>query len=216
MQKLLSRTERKTAARLMIKMARTHGVWTDGNRIYRGAELDDLLRKAVNKLVNDVENRRETPHRLANAMSGLRLIRNKPAVHRLPEAVPAMLAARAKSLLGGAISGQPGTLDHFLLARRLARKVGSISRTELLLPLERRALGQAIDRAAVVMTTDRIILDDDEICQAGVRLRRDIDGLLVSPEGGILSTSGEHLIGLMKPVRSKNSTPETVREPEYH
>lgn len=214
MQKFLSRTERKTAARLMIKMARTHGVWTDGNRIYRGAELDDLLRKAVHKLVNDVDERREQPHRYTNAMSILRMVHDNPKTHNVPASAPEMLVARARTLIQRV--NAPGTMEHFLLVRRLGRKIGTIGRTEFPLPLEKKALGSAIDRAAEVVTTHRIYLDHNELCEAGVRLTRDSDGKLFSPDGGVLSASGESLIGLVRPVRGRITKPAPAPEPELY
>lgn len=198
--KIRTRDERKMAARLMISMARRHGVWTDGQHIYRGDDLKALLKSAVDRLANDVTEKLPPHNKMSNSVQLLGMIAKRPDIHKLPKNIPEMLAFRAARLHQDAIMNVPGAMDHFLLTRRLAKRVGSVLPGQLRLPMEIAKIAGEIDKAKTLLTTEEIMLESGEVCPAGTILKRDPDDALVTPDGDLIWTSGKNLVDRVKIV----------------
>lgn len=218
MKRLMTRQERKLAARLQmddLRKARQRGIWSDGNRIYRGAEIDERISALSRRLINDTEPKRDVVHRFSNAMSALAMIRRKPEIHDLPQEMPDMLAARARNTYVGALRETPGSLDHFVLARRLARKVGSLSARDYPIGEERERLERAFDKPVAfvlprAVETNGISIQGEEEAlkkiEAGTRLFGRGGDFWTCPNGSEVEISGYTLVREgVEPLRLRRS-----------
>ncbi|MEY8800247.1 hypothetical protein AB9K35_08025 [Leisingera sp. XS_AS12] len=206
MSKLMTRKERKLAARLLmndLRKARQRGRWSDGNRLFDGEEIEELIGKLSRKLINDTADKRPRIPRFSNALAGLSLVRRNPAIHGLPEKAPALLAERARKTYGCALSGTPGSMDHFVFSRRLARRAGSVERTELLLDQERAAFTRRLSRPGTVIIRSACFeFTDGEPVPAGTRLTGTGHGSWFDAQGREAEISPENLVATQcKPVR---------------
>ncbi|MFG6080378.1 hypothetical protein ACEUZ9_000928 [Paracoccus litorisediminis] len=203
--KLRTRDKRKLAARILmsdLRKARKRGFWSDGNRVFRGEEIDEMIVKLGDRMINDTDARRPGIHRFANAMSALALIRRKPAIHSLPEGGPEMLVQRARNTYRGAIAQAPGSQEHFLLARRLARKIGGVGKDEMLLGREREFLERRFEHAhAALLKTGDMAYKDGALIPKGTRLIMVDDCDWRDAKGRRTDISARMLVGHADPVR---------------
>jgi hypothetical protein len=218
MRRLPSRKERQLAKRLHLSdliTARRRGFWSDGNRIYTRDEIEKRIKKLSDSLINDTGNKRPKPGRSANAYVSLGMIRKNPRIHDLPDAIPEMLSVRAGKLRSDALNGVPGAMEHFLVARRLARKLGSLDRYEALLPEEERALEERFQKPCAVITAKPVSmymgLAGDVRIPAGTRIYGSgsnewftPDGLKIRISPGMLVRSGS------KPARLRASEKQAL------
>ncbi len=159
------REERKLAARLHLfdlVQARRRGVWSDGVRLYRGDEIDRRIRQVSNRLVNDINEKRLEIGRYDNAIVNFKTVRKKPSIHGLPKATPDMFAALARRSYSRATgrehpSGNASSVSHFLLSRRLARKLGALTRSEMPAGMEKTMLEARFSRPCAVVTRKEIL-----------------------------------------------------------
>ncbi|MBW3243654.1 hypothetical protein KUV57_13350 [Epibacterium sp. DP7N7-1] len=217
MKQLMTRNERKLAARLQmadLREARKRGIWSDGNLIYRASEIDERIRQLSRRLINDTEPKRPALRRFANVMVSLGMIRRKPEFHGLPKEVPDMLAAHARNTYVGALRQTPNSLDHFILSRRLARKLGSLSARDYPIGEERERLGRAFEKPVAFVLTK-----DVEICvsfhgeeesfkeiEAGTRLFGRGNDFWTCPDGSEVEISPDTLVlDGVEPLRLRRS-----------
>ena len=225
MKRLMTRQERKLAARLQmneLRKARKRGIWSDGNRIYRGAEIDERIGELSRRLINDIDEKRSVVRRFSNAMSALSMIRRKPEIHNLPKAMPDMLAARARNTYVGALRHTPGSLDHFILARRLARKVGSLSARDYPFGAERERLEREFEKPTAFLVPETIEIDisydDDDTptrkIDAGTRLFGRGDELWTCPDGIEVEIGAHQLLRMgVTPLRLRRSEKRILELP---
>lgn len=137
--------ERKRPARLALANMRSGLPWSDGKKIIEGEELVATRRRLARNLAGLAE-ARATPEELrkSNSMQLLRLLRRNPAAHGLPSAMGELLRKKAVEMHALAKRGVPASEHHLVSFRRLARKMGSIDRLELIGDRELQAISEAI------------------------------------------------------------------------
>ena len=181
-----SRSERKLAARLLmrdLRAARSRGSWSDGHRIYRGSEIDYLVTRLSHRLVNDTGERRPKIPRYGNVVQTLRTIRRNPGIHGLDDDVANLFSGHARKTYIRALSGTSGSLDHFVLARRYARRLGSAHRSDMPLGSEHEALQKRLSRPCAVELPRDVASHACVRIPAGTRLAGNGDGTWVAPDG---------------------------------
>ena len=164
MKALMTRQQRKLAKRLhmaeLIK-ARRRGVWSDGNRLFYHDEIEKRIKSFSDSLINDTATKRPQLSKSHNAVNSYRMLRRNPSIHGLPDAVPDMMKVRARKVYPGAMSGTSGSMEHFVIARRFARKLGTIGRHEMLLPDEERAMLNRFRKPCAFVNGKEIVIGTD-------------------------------------------------------
>lgn len=130
MQKV-STSERKLAMRMMLREMRRGDSWSDGKRVYRGAELAKARKALVDRLAGPRPSAvPASQHRTSNALVMLRTYLRNPGIHGLPADLNGILRSRASALSSWSIAEQPGISSHLAVLRRLGRRLGAIAPAE--------------------------------------------------------------------------------------
>lgn len=218
---LMSLQERKMAKRLHLrdlKAAAKKGVWSDGNRIFRLPEINTIKKALIHRLASDAQEQRPKAPRHGNTVSSLRLIRKSPSIHGLPEGdIASMMRVRAQKTFSGAVRGTPGSMDHFLLARRYARRLGSLGRHDLMLDQEVRAEKEALARQCAVELKEPFQTRDGIDLPSQTRLLGMGNNIWRTKSGQLMHIHADQLQGVVdmkRPTRSERALLASARAHE--
>lgn len=141
---------RKRPARLALAAMR-QGPWSDGKKVLEGEDLVAARRRISVGLagMKDVRATAAEMHK-SNSMTLLKLMRRRPAAHGLPEALGALLRQKSDEMHASAMKHIPGSKEHLISFRRLAKRLGVLDRRDLPLDGERQAIIRSILEAGHV------------------------------------------------------------------
>lgn len=217
-------TARKRPARLALAGMRTGLPWSDGKKVIEGEELVVTRRKIAVGLAGMKETRATAAEmHKSNSMQLLRMFRKHPIAHGLPDVLGPLLLHKAVELHAAALKGIPGSKEHLITFRRLAKRMGSLGPRDLLLDGERQAINQAIRETGHVRLRSEITAvaalgrhTAEVVLPKGTSLELEAlsDGRdFVMTEGTRVRIASEDL-GKLKPCRRPAPSPDLVAEEE--